>query len=182
MRVWKDVADLEDQSDLATDSFDIAEDAPFQHVITFPNISQIRVDVDGDVVSDADYEDMDDESKKLCTRTYDFARACHLVPVEVKSANTYIKIMKKYIKHLVSNVYTVKGPAKKAFRAAATQVFGADGIVSYIKDNFDEFEFFHVDEKFGALAGEGMLIPMQWVGGTKPTFHIYEFGTKVVKV
>ena len=101
---------------------------------------------------------------------------------EIKSANTYVKIMKKYVKHLLDNVFTEKGPAKKKFREAATRAFSSDGIVGYIKANFDEFEFYHVDEKFGALAGEGMLVPLQWVGGTKPCFHLYEFGVKVTKV
>jgi len=182
MRVWVDLADLEDNSDVATDSYDIAEPAPFKHIITFDSIKEVRVDVDGEVVSDADYEDMDEEGKSLCSKTFDFARSCNLIPAEIKSKNTYVKIMKKYVKHLLENVYNEKGPKKKAFREACTQLFGPDGFVSYVKDNFDEFEFYHVDGVFGALAGEGMLLPLQWVGGTKPVFHVYEIGAKETKV
>ena len=182
MRVWLDLADLEDQSDVATDSYELADPAPFKNILSFDQVEEVRVDVDGDVVSEADFEDMDDEGKSLCTKTFNFARSVKLVPAELKSANTYVKIMKKYIKHLLDNVFNEKGPKKKAFREAAQQVFGPDGFVTYVKANFDEFEFYHVEEKFGALAGEGMLVPLQWVGGTKPVFHIYEFGTKETKV
>ena len=182
MRVWQDLADLEDNSDIATDSYEPMDPPPFKHMISFNEIAEVRVDVDGDVVSDADYDDMDDEGKSLCTKTFNFARSTKLVQAELKSANTYIKIMKKYIKHLLDNVYTEKGPKKKAFKEAAQQIFSPEGFVSHVKANFDEFEFYHVEEKFGALAGEGMLVPLQWVDGTKPTFHVYEFGLKETKV
>jgi hypothetical protein len=151
-------------------------------MVSFDQVKEIRVDCDGDVVSDQDYKDMDVEGQQLCTQTFDFARSVNFVEAEVKSKNAYIKVMKAYIKHLNENVFKEKGPAKKAFKQAAKALFGPDGFVSYVKNNFDEFSFYHVNEKYGALAGEAMLIPLQWVGGTKPVFHIYEFATKVTKV
>jgi hypothetical protein len=180
MKVFKDILD-EDEPDLGTDSFEVVEPALFPNVLSF-EAKQVRVDCDDNIITDEDYADMDDEGKALCKQTFDFARASQLIPAELKSANTYVKLMKKYIKNLLGKVYTEKGPKKKAFREAATAAFNEGGLVHYIKENFDEFEFYHVDELFGALSGEGMLVLLQWVGGTKPTFHIYDFGVKVVKV
>ncbi len=182
MRVWLDVADLEDQSDVATDSYDIAEPPPFKHIITFDQVEEVRVDCDGGVISEEAFKELDDEGKELCTKTFNFARSVKLVEAEIASANVYVKIMKSYVKHLAKNVYTTKGPETKKFKEAATQLFQPDGFVMYVKDHFDEFAFYHVDEKFGALTGEAMLVPLQWVGGSKPVFHIYEFGTKETKV
>jgi hypothetical protein len=180
MKVWNDLADLEDQSDIATDSYKLAEPQPFgPHIMTFDEIKEVRTDMDNNVISDAEYDELDDEAKSLCNKTFDFARSGNMVQTEeVKSANVYIKIMKKYIKHLLDNVFKEVGPQKKAFKEAATALFAPGGFVAHVKDNFSNFQFYHVDEKFGALNGEGMLVPMEWVDGSKPVFHVYLFGTK----
>ena len=178
MLVYKDVAD-EETPTIATDSFPMTKKHDF--MLTFCPDGDKQVWVQDDyVITDAQYADLEPEAQGDCEKKFNFCHANGLVEAELSKAQ-YSKLMKKYFKHLVTNVYPEKGPKKKAAKEAARGVFGEGGFINHVKANIGNCQFFHKDGRYEALNGEGIVVVLEWEGGSTPVYHVFECGLDPVK-
>ena len=168
--------------EIATDAFEMHEESMAEYdggAVISLKATEVWYNTDEmNCISNDAYADLDDKS--VCEKVLDIAQQYQLEETPlIKSKNSFVKIMKLYLKKVLATLETK--PEKKKFRSAAQKfimkIAGPDA--GKLKDS--NYSFYVKEGEAAWATGEAPLVVCEWVGGMFPVFHFFEAGVRIQK-